>query len=149
MSYLEEFLRLLSSIDTTNVTLALEMAKGLPDIDVAYYLNNYKILYQHFFDEVFEDIDGEQIVQVNELKELDMSFETFERLSKPLSHLFSLQNLILHNHKLIALPDEIKSFVQLQSLSLICNYFIVYNYLIYKCLLLIFLAKGLKYPGLN
>ncbi|EAY27997.1 efflux RND transporter permease subunit [Microscilla marina] len=36
-----------------------------------------------------------------------------------------------------------------QEYFLNCNYFIVYNYLIYKCLLLIFLAKGLKYPGLN
>lgn len=65
MNTKEKFLQLLHSSDVTNVKLALEMAQGMPEMDVIPYLKGYQQLYECFFDEILQKISAEQIVQLN------------------------------------------------------------------------------------
>lgn len=115
----KKFEQLFHSVDEGNVKLALEMAKGLPVINLKQILQEYQEVYECVFDITLDTpINVEQIVQLNQpyLELCDIN-----PLPESLGCLTYLKELYADNMGLDVLPENIGKLAQLEQLELRTN----------------------------
>ena len=93
MNNREKVLKLLRSADETNFTLALELAKGMPDLNLQKILKEYQELYECLVKKVEIDNIGARHIQI--LTNLDLGTVTKKTVSLPKNweHLTQLKYL--------------------------------------------------------
>lgn len=120
---IEKFHQLLSSVDDSNLAIALEMAKGNDELND--YLKGYLILCQYFFD---KDINEVSLGYLKELHQSDLNFPKPENDRSPMlpSEIVLLKNhaesLTLDLNFIQALPKEIGQLTKLNTLKITKSY---------------------------
>lgn len=113
----EKFLQLLRSPDEANIELALEIAKGMPEVGLEKDLEPYRVLCQTLYPDLPKEMDTERMALLNHTL-LDLSYCNFDKLPDELGRLAHLQELRLYCNELIALPESLGQLTQLRKLFL-------------------------------
>lgn len=132
------FLQLLYSDQESNVTLALEIGKNIPELTLTKRLQAYGSLYKYFFGEVLPQVEAKHILELA-LNTRAMVYRIsgdpaffFTLTTKPnrfepfyippeIKHYPHLTKLILEKHLLSSIPPEIGALTKLEILGLSKN----------------------------
>lgn len=118
MNTKEKFLQLLRSTDEANVALALEIANGIPEVDIEKQLEIYQAVYDAFRqDDTQPLLDTQLIAQFNESKFDSALFgKCLESVPVQLKEFTWLTKLILQGHYFYQIPEVICTLTQLKYL---------------------------------
>ena len=103
------------SIDETEIAFALEMAEGLPEINLRYYLNAYKTVYQYIYNQNIESITIKQIARLNANRQIINNYQT--HCPPEISVLRNLNYLEINSKVIQKLPHEIGQLYNLMTLK--------------------------------
>lgn len=140
-----KFLQLLHSSNEESVALALEMSKGMPELNIKKRMEDYLTLYQVFYNSSVEQMEPHHLVQLElgeakpdlrcgglsylppEIKwwqnarELNLKHNQLKRIPAEIGQLTNLTRLNLKHNQLEALPPETGKLHSLTELNLSYN----------------------------
>ena len=104
------------SIDETEIAFALEMVEGLPEINLRYYLNAYKAVYQYIYNQKIESITIKQIARLNANRQIINNHQAY--CPPEISVLKNLNYLEINSKVIQKLPPEIGQLYNLMTLKI-------------------------------
>lgn len=116
----DHFLQLLRSDEASNVELAFQLVKGMPEL--AHYIEGYEQLFDQLIGLDGDIFGKEHMLELNN-EYLDLAYLKIRKISRFIKLLTTTKSINLYENHLRSLPNEIGELKQLEELDLGDNRF--------------------------